>query len=108
MVSDTKTRGFNLEHSPLRRADRIERLILILALALYWAVSTGMWDAINNPSAAEKKAPEHRPRRYARSLLSLFKRGLRRLLICLVKGIPPPTLWAAWQTDSWRGSWRSP
>jgi cytochrome c-type biogenesis protein CcmH/NrfG len=55
MFSDTKTRGFNLEDSQLRRADRIERLILILALALYWAVSTGMWDAVNNPSAAEKK-----------------------------------------------------
>ena len=57
MFSDTKTRGFNLEDSHLRRADRIERLILILALALYWAVSTGMWDAVNNPSAAEKKPP---------------------------------------------------
>jgi hypothetical protein len=54
LLSDTKTRGFNLEDSQLRRADRIERLILILALALYWAVSTGMWDAVNNPSAAEK------------------------------------------------------
>ncbi len=57
MFSDAKTRGFNLEDSQLRRADRIERLILILALALYWAVSTGMWDALNNPSAAEKKIP---------------------------------------------------
>jgi len=57
MFSDTKTRGFNLEDSQLRRADRIERLILVLALALYWAVSTGMWDAANNPSAAEKKPP---------------------------------------------------
>ncbi len=57
MFSDIKTRGFNLEDSQLRRADRIERLILILALALYWAVSTGMWDAADNPSAAEKKPP---------------------------------------------------
>jgi hypothetical protein len=45
LISDTKTRGFNLEDSQLRRADRIERLILILPLALYWAVSTGMWAA---------------------------------------------------------------
>jgi hypothetical protein len=45
LFSDTKTRGFNLEDSQLRRADRIERLILILPLALYWAVSTGMWAA---------------------------------------------------------------
>lgn len=57
LFSDAKTRGFNLEGSQLRRADRIERLILVIALALYWAVSTGMWDAVNNPSAAEKKTP---------------------------------------------------
>lgn len=57
LFSDAKTLGFNLESSQLRRADRIERLILVIALALYWTVSTGMWDAVNNPSAAEKKTP---------------------------------------------------
>lgn len=55
LFSDAKTRGFNLEDSHLRLADRIERLILVLALALHWAVSTGMWDAVTNPSATQKK-----------------------------------------------------
>jgi len=27
---------------------------LVMALALYWAVSTGMWDHANNPAPAEK------------------------------------------------------
>ncbi|CAA7615361.1 exported hypothetical protein [Magnetospirillum sp. SS-4] len=31
------------------------RLILVMALALYWAVSTGMWDAAHNPTPSEKK-----------------------------------------------------
>ena len=34
---------------------RLARLILVMALALYWAVSTGMWDAEHNPTPAEKK-----------------------------------------------------
>jgi hypothetical protein len=55
MFSDYKTRGFNLEHSQIERTDRLDRLILVLSLALYWAVSTGMWDAIENTTPAEKK-----------------------------------------------------
>src|SRR3954464_2989920 len=39
MFSDFKTRGFNLEASQIERTDRLDRLILVLALALYWAVS---------------------------------------------------------------------
>lgn len=55
MFSDFKTRGFGLEDSQIQYADRLSRLILVMALALYWAVSTGMWDAEHNPSPAEKK-----------------------------------------------------
>ena len=55
MFSDLKSRGFDLEKSQLRLADRIERLILVLALALYLATSTGMWDRTKNPSTLEKK-----------------------------------------------------
>jgi hypothetical protein len=54
MVSDFKTRGFHLEASPIERTDRLDRLILVLALALYWAVSTGLWDALENRAPAEK------------------------------------------------------
>src|SRR5215208_6517008 len=54
MFSDFKTRGFNLEASQIERTDRLDRLVLVLALALYWAVSTGMWDAAHRPTGAEK------------------------------------------------------
>lgn len=36
--SDFKSRGFNLEDSQLHHADRCERLILIITLAMYWCV----------------------------------------------------------------------
>jgi hypothetical protein len=42
LFSDLKTRGFCVTKTQLRHTDRIERLLLILTIALYWAVSTGM------------------------------------------------------------------
>ncbi len=47
--SDLKSRGFGLAQPQLQHADRIERLMLIMALALYYAVSCRLWDAKNNP-----------------------------------------------------------
>jgi hypothetical protein len=65
MFSDFKSRGFGLEDSQLRHPDRLARLILVMALALHWAVSTGMWDAACRPLPAEKKrrtgGPGRRP-----------------------------------------------
>jgi hypothetical protein len=55
MFSDFKSRGFGLEQTHIQYPDRLARLILIMSLALYWAVSTGMWDQVNNPTPAEKK-----------------------------------------------------
>ena len=55
MFPDYKTRGFNLEDSQIERTDRLDQLVLVLSLALYWAVSTGMWDAMENKTPAEKK-----------------------------------------------------
>jgi hypothetical protein len=55
MFSDFKTRGFGIEDSHIRIPKRLDHLILVMALALYWAVSTGMWDAVNRPTALEKK-----------------------------------------------------
>jgi DDE family transposase len=54
MFSDFKSRGFGLEQTHLRYPDRLARLILVMSLALYWAVSTGMWDQANHPTPAEK------------------------------------------------------
>ena len=59
MFSDFKTRGFNLEDSQITRTDRLDRLVLVLSLALYWAVSTGMWDAVANRTPAEKRLRGH-------------------------------------------------
>lgn len=43
MFSDFKSRGFGLMQSQIQKPDRMERLILIMSLALYWAVSCGMF-----------------------------------------------------------------
>jgi hypothetical protein len=42
LFSDFKSRGFSITKTHLKHAARIERLILILTISLYWAVSTGM------------------------------------------------------------------
>src|SRR4051812_28014061 len=57
MFSDFKSRGFGIEDTQLRYPDRLDRLILVMALALYVAVSTGQWDAVHHPTPSEKKAP---------------------------------------------------
>ena len=51
-------RGFGLEDSQITRTDRLDRLVLVLSLALHWAVSTGMWDAVENRTPAEKRPRE--------------------------------------------------
>lgn len=42
LFSDFKSRGFSITKTQIKKPDRIERLILVLTIALYWAVSTGM------------------------------------------------------------------
>jgi hypothetical protein len=55
MFSDFKSRGFGVEDTQIQHPDRLSRLLLIMALAIYIAVSTGQWDAETNPTPAEKK-----------------------------------------------------
>ena len=62
MFADFKTRGFGLEDSHIARSDRMARLILVMALALFWAVSTGMWDIVHHATPDDKKP---RPRSLA-------------------------------------------
>lgn len=63
MFSDFKGRGFELEDSQLEHADRLERLILIMALAMYWCVAIGREDALKRPTVLEKKSkPRSTPR----------------------------------------------
>ena len=55
MFSDFKSRGFGITKTHLKNTDRIERLILILTISLYWAVSTGMKPKIK-PRHTKKNA----------------------------------------------------
>jgi hypothetical protein len=56
MFSDFKARGFGIEDTQLRDADR-----LILVMALYVAVSTGQ--AVQCPTPRDKKVPRTNRRR---------------------------------------------
>jgi hypothetical protein len=55
LFSDFKSRGFQLEDSQLRAPERLDRLILIMTLAMYWCVRVGRHDALYNPTPVEKK-----------------------------------------------------
>ena len=55
MFSDFKSRGFGIQDTQIQHPDRLARLLLVMALAIYTAVSTGQWDARTNPTPAEKK-----------------------------------------------------
>ncbi|MCB1115859.1 MAG: hypothetical protein KDK71_05245, partial [Chlamydiia bacterium] len=51
-----KTRGFGVTKTKLKDPKRIERLLLVLTVACYWAVSTGMQPkAKRQPSKKKKK-----------------------------------------------------
>lgn len=58
--SDFKSRGFQLEDSQLKHPARLERLILIMALAMHWCVRIGLNDAVQRPTPLEKK-PKSKP-----------------------------------------------
>ncbi len=55
MFSDFKSRGFQLADTQLRAADRLDRLLLIMALAMYWCVRVGQAAARDHPTPLEKK-----------------------------------------------------
>ena len=56
MFSDYKTRGFSLEDTKLECPQRVERLMLILSIALHWAFLTGKQDREENPLPREKNS----------------------------------------------------
>lgn len=55
MFSDFKSRGFSLMQTCIRLSDRLERLMLVLSIALHWAVSTGLWHEKEHKDHAEKR-----------------------------------------------------
>lgn len=42
MFSDLKSRGFGLMNSKIQKPDRMEKLLLIMTIALHWAISSGI------------------------------------------------------------------
>jgi hypothetical protein len=58
VFSDFEARGLGPEDSQPRRPERLDRLVLVVTLALSWAVSTGMWDAVHRATPDEEK-PRH-------------------------------------------------
>lgn len=95
MFSDFKSRGFGIEDSQIRYPDRLARLVLVMALAVHCAVSTGRWDRANHPLPAEDRPASKQPRKVDRSRTSFFTRGLRCIASLLQAALPLPTLWAA-------------
>jgi len=55
LFSDFKSRGFQLEDTQLRAPDRLDRLVCIMALAMYWCVRVGQEEARDHPTPLEKK-----------------------------------------------------
>jgi len=56
LFSDFKSRGFAITKTQLKHADRIERLILVLTIALFWAASTGMQPTATRNTQKKKHA----------------------------------------------------
>ena len=83
MFSDHKSRGLNLEQTRLTDPDRIERLLVAVALAYLWIMEVGalvvirdQWRQVDN-RGAERSA-------------SLCQIGLRWLKESLNEGFSPP------------------
>lgn len=55
MFSDFKSRGFGITNTHITHPDRLERLLLLMTIALYWAVSTGMFDEAKSDNRRIKK-----------------------------------------------------
>lgn len=55
LFSDLKTRGFSVTKTQIKQAGRIERLLLVLTVALYWAVSTGMMPRDSRTTTKKKR-----------------------------------------------------
>lgn len=58
MFSDMKTRGFGLEDTHLQRPERVTRLVLVLSIAMHWAVVVG----IQKQNAQKKTSETNLPR----------------------------------------------
>jgi hypothetical protein len=56
MFADLKTRGFSVTETHLRAVERLEKLLLILAIAPYWGASVGLAIKEKNEKYTKKTA----------------------------------------------------
>jgi hypothetical protein len=92
MFSDFKSRGFGIEDTQLRYADRLDKLILVLGPlrgGVHWPVGRR-----SSPNPKRKKSPADQPRKVARSRTSWFTRGIRRIVKLMQSCLPLPQLWS--------------
>lgn len=89
---DAKSRGFDLERSKLRAHDRIERLWLALALALWWSTQAGL----RTIRTGQRHQFDRRERRDW-SVIRLGRQAIDRTL--LTDRVPP--LPFRWCRDHW-------
>lgn len=83
---DDQSGGFDLEHTRLQHAERLERLLLAVALATLWCHELGEHVLDTGETARTEIDPSHR------RALSLFQLGLRWLKRCVslqVHRLPP-------------------
>ncbi|NET71500.1 MAG: transposase [Sphaerospermopsis sp. SIO1G2] len=85
LFSDFKSQGFGITNTHIKIPERLEKLVMILAFALYWATSTGMWCHTQKPPKGTAKKTPITP--------ILFTVGMR--FFRNITNIPPP-LWAMW------------
>jgi len=100
MFSHFKSRGFGIEDTQLRYADRLDRLILVMALYVAGPgpLCRGLHRPVGRPSSPDperKKSPADQPKKVARGRTSWFTRGLRRIVKLMQSGLPLPQLWSA-------------
>ncbi len=84
LFSDLKSRGFDLEATQLRDPKRLDRLLLIMALALYWCVWTDWEDARDHPTPLEKSLRATRPQP-----LGVAQTGPQRLVVVQTRASRP-------------------
>lgn len=78
---DDKSGGFDLEHTRLQHPERLERLLLAVALATLWCHELGEQVLAQGETARREIDPG------AKRELSLFQLGLRWLKRCLAQGL---------------------
>jgi len=79
---DDKSGGFDLAHTRLQHADRIDHLLLALAIATLWCHELGEFVLKHGDEARCQVDPAHE------RTLSLFQLGLRWLKRALATGLP--------------------